>query len=557
MNPPSEKSGSNPKPVPASSSNETRPALFGVDPAPELFTRELARLSLSNGRKKGPPPRVGVRKRAYLLAWFVIAVFLIAAHGPLFETPFYWDEAGQFVPASLDILHEGKWIPTSTLPNVHPPLVMGYLAAVWKVAGYSWTVTRVAMLAIAAFGVLFAFLLSIDLSRGSPGAPAIVTPVLLCISPLFFAQSMLAQLDMPAMAATCLALLLFLQNRFRDSAITCLVLVLIKETGILVPMVFAGWLFAEKRYREAAWFAMPFVALAGWLGVLKIETGHWLGSASFTDYNVFYPLHPARLAFAILRRLYYLFVGSGHIFGTLTLLVAWRTMPLLKSRPWQIAGSLVAAQVLLVSVLGGAVLERYLLPVLPIVYAAFAVSLRALLGTPRKLALGALMASLVAANFVNPPYPFPFENNLAFVSFAQLEAEAANAAYFVPGVIATTFPMTDALRKPELGFVEKARQVMEMKDFRAASVAQLSAHRPDVMLVYNTEWDPFNILTSGPFLWLMQGTYGFEPQLSADRIADILSMRVARTWERRGLKMSLLVRGKDRGKDRGNLSLLR
>jgi len=504
-------------------------------------------------KPKGPPPRLGVRRQSYIIVWLVFAVFLIAAHGPLFEIPYYWDEAGQFVPAALDILHSNHWIPTSTLPNVHPPLVMGYLAAVWKVVGYSNIATRLAMLAIAAFGVLFAFLLSIDLSRGSPGAPAIVSPVLLCISPLFFAQAMLAQLDMPAMVAMALALLFFLQNRFRDSAITCIVLVLIKETGIVAPLAFAGWLVAEKRYRDAAWFAMPFIALLGWLVVLKISTGHWLGSSSFTDYNVFYPLHPARLSFAILRRLYYLFVGSGHIFGTVALLVAWRKMPLLKSRSWKVAGSLVAAQVLMVSVLGGAVLERYLLPVLPIVYAAFAISLRALGSTPRRLVLGGLLASLIAANFINPIYPFPFENNLAFVSFTQLEAEATNAAYFIPGVIATTFPVSDALRKPELGFVEKAREVVELKDFRASTIAQLATNRPDVLIVYNTEWDPLHILSSGPALWFMHATYGYEPQLSAERIGEILSMRVARSWESRGLKMSLLVRGKGRE----TLSLLR
>ncbi len=548
MNPHSEKSGSNPKPVPASSSKDPAPLLIGLDAAPEAFQRELARLSLGQQppKKDLPPARLGVRKQSYVFVWLVFAVFLIAAHGPLFETPYYWDEAGQFVPASLDILNGGHWIPTSTLPNVHPPLVMGYLAAVWKVVGQSYLSTRLAMLAIAAFGVLFAFLLSIDLSRGSPGAPAIVTPVLLCISPLFFAQSMLAQLDMPAMAAMCLALLLFLQNRFRDSALVCIALVLIKETGLIAPMVFAAWLIAEKRAREAAWFVLPAVALAGWLVFLKTGTGHWLGSASFTDYNVFYPLHPIRLSFAILRRLYYLFIGSGHIFGTFALIVAWKKMPLLRSRSWQIAASLVAAQVIMVSALGGAVLERYLLPVLPIVYAAFAVSLRALLGNPRKLVFSALIASLIAANFINPIYPFPFENNLAFVSFTQLESEATNAAFFVPGVIATTFPLSDALRKPELGYVEKAREVVELKDFRAASIAQLAAHRPDALIVYNTEWDPFHILESGPAQWFMGKTYGYEPQLSPERIGEILSMRIARTWERQGLKMSLLVRGRKR-----------
>ena len=66
-------------------------------------------------------------------------------------------------------------------------------------------------------------------------------------------------------------------------------------------------------------------------------------------------------------------------------------------------------------------LERYLLPALPVVYIAFAISLRALLPRTRRLAFAGLTVCLIAANFVNPVYPFPFENNLAFVSFVGLE----------------------------------------------------------------------------------------------------------------------------------------
>jgi hypothetical protein len=326
------------------------------------------------------------------------------------------------------------------------------------------------------------------------------------------------------------------------------VLVLFKETGVVAPAVFAGWLLYEKRPREAAWFAMPFVALAGWLIALKTGTGHWFGNRAFTEYNVFYPLHPLRLSFAILRRAYYLFVGSGHIVGTLALLLAFRKMPLLKTRAWRIAGSFVAAHVLLVSALGGAVLERYLLPALPIVYAAFALSLRALLPKPRQIALGLLMAGLLAANFINPIYPFPFENNLMFVSFTQLQEEAANDVGFRPGVIATTFPMADALRHPDLGYIGTPRKVIELKDFTAASVAPLNANRPDMMVVYNTEWDPLHILTSGPARWIMQGAYGYQPQLTPEQICEMLSMRVVRTWRHRGLQMSLLMRGRDRDK---------
>ena len=41
------------------------------------------------------------------------------------------------------------------------------------------------------------------------------------------------------------------------------------------------------------------MALGLWLIALKAVTGHWLGNAEFTEYNVFYPLNPVRLCFAL------------------------------------------------------------------------------------------------------------------------------------------------------------------------------------------------------------------------------------------------------------------
>jgi 4-amino-4-deoxy-L-arabinose transferase-like glycosyltransferase len=491
-------------------------------------------------------PRPPVRRQTYVFVYALIALFMVLAHGPILGVPFYWDETGQFIPAALDLFRSGALIPHTTTPNVHPPGMMAYLAVFWHVFGFSIAGTRIAMLLFASFGVLFTFLLAIELSRDAPGTPALSALAMLCFSPLFFAQSMLAQLDMPAMCFSVLALLLFLQDRIRAAALTCIALVLIKETGLATALVFAAWLIWEKRARDAAWFALPVLALAVWLACLKTVTGHWMGNAEFTEYNLFYPLNPVRLTLSLLRRIYYLFIGSGHIFGTLVLVWAWRRMPLFRSRPWRVALAFVVANVLVVTALGGAVLERYLLPVLPIVYIAFGVALRALLPNPRKWALAALLTSLIVANFVNPLYPFPFENNLAFVDFVELEREGASAVELHPGVVATTFPMSDALRRPEFGFVGARRSVIELKSFRASEVAKLHDRRPDTLLVYETAWDPLHVLASRPARWVLRRFYGFEPPLTPDETARALSMQVQQQWTYHGMSMSLLVRDRPR-----------
>src|SRR5262249_2645001 len=149
------------------------------------------------------------------------------------------------------IYRDGAWIPRTTLPNVHPPGLMALLAGVWKVAGFSIPASRVTMLAIASFGALFSFLLAIRLGRGSAGAPAFAAVLFLIASPMFMMQSMMVLPDMPVMTLTTLALLLFLAEEYLWCAVVTVFLVLVKETAITTPAVFAAWLlFREKRARE-------------------------------------------------------------------------------------------------------------------------------------------------------------------------------------------------------------------------------------------------------------------------------------------------------------------
>src|SRR5687767_12921378 len=122
---------------------------------------------------------------------FVCAV-LFLSHLPYLDLPYFWDELGQFVPAALDIRERGAWIPQSTLPNVHPPGVMAYLAGIWPLLGTSVVSTRIAMLLLAALGIWSTWLLAEEL-----GGAGFWSCMLLLVSPLFYMQSMMAQLDMP------------------------------------------------------------------------------------------------------------------------------------------------------------------------------------------------------------------------------------------------------------------------------------------------------------------------------------------------------------------------
>ena len=274
--------------------------------------------------------------RTTSIAWFFVAflTLLIAVHTPYLKLPYFWDEIGQFAPASLDILQLGAWIPKTTLPNVHPPAVMAYIAFVWRIFGYSIPAARVAMLTIAAFGALFSFLLAIRLSRKAPGAPAFAAILFLLASPMFYTQSMMVQLDMPAMTLTILALLLFLEDRFAACAIACTAMVLVKETSISTPFVLAAWLWIfEKKRKPALYFLAPAIALGAWLIVLHHATGNWLGNSEFARYNVSESLRAIHILGTLQRRIYFLFVSDGLWIGAITIFAGSRV---LRGREWNI-----------------------------------------------------------------------------------------------------------------------------------------------------------------------------------------------------------------------------
>src|SRR5215469_18788654 len=98
-------------------------------------------------------------------AFVVIFAAIFLLHFPLLRLPYFWDEAGYYVPAARDLLLTGSVIPHSTPSNAHPPLVMAYLAACWKMFGFTTFITRSAMLVIAAFTLLGAYRLALRVAN--------------------------------------------------------------------------------------------------------------------------------------------------------------------------------------------------------------------------------------------------------------------------------------------------------------------------------------------------------------------------------------------------------
>ncbi len=467
-----------------------------------------------------------MRSKLSPLIFFVAAyAALLLLHWTLLGLPYYWDEAGYFIPAARDIYADGSFIPHSTLSNAHPPLVMAYLAAVWKLFGFHIEVARAAMAGVAALTLAGVYALGRRVSNARVGLAAAVCAALY---PVFFAQSTLAHLDMMVAALVTWALVFYLPPRVDEEVLVksafarravCVALLalaaLAKETAVLVPVTLCGWellcWLSSKRERlsalvcierRPAWRSLTLLPaalpLALWFAYHRARTGYTLGNPEYFRYNVESTLNLARILDTVWRRLGHVTVHMNLWALTLAGLAAMflkprrdgdRERPRIGVPVQMLFLVLALAHVVALSVVGGAVLARYMLPVLPLVIIVWVSTLW------RRVPAWPLAVALVCAAFayrteVNPSYSFPWEENLAYRDFVILHRDAAHflADKYPQARVLTSWPATDELRNPYYGYTPRALNVVPVENFLPETMNQLASRKPDydVALVYST-----------------------------------------------------------------------
>lgn len=511
-----------------------------------------------------------------LARWLLFFAALVLLHASLLRLPYFWDEAGYYIPAARDILLTGDLIPRTTLSNAHPPLVMLWLAACWKFFGYKVIVARVAMLAVSAFALTGLFRLT---QRVANAPVAWGTVACTALYPVYFAQSSMAHVDLAAGSLTLWGLGSWVVHPQRGvralfSATAWFALAaLAKETAILAAGALFAWeaaalllprlgatarqwaaalcapLPARTRILRMAALAASLIPLACWFAYHYAATGYIFGNPEFVRYNVTATMQPARILLAMLIRLWQS-LGYEHLWLLTLLMLYAMKRPALRDAggerprvaiPTQLFFlAVILAYISAMAVVGGAVLARYMLPVIPLIMLECVSTLW------RRVHAWGVVVAVVCAFFVlgwfwNPPYEFSPEDNLTYRDFIELQqhAIAQLEQHYPEAHVLTAWPASDELTRPWLGYVSDARPVVRIENFTVPEMMLAAGARQDFQaaLVFSTKYEPQPLFTALRPEWdrLKERFFDYHRDVDPAAAAAMLQGRVVYAERREGL----------------------
>jgi hypothetical protein len=149
-------------------------------------------------------------------------------------------------------------------------------------------------------------------------------------------------------------------------------------------------------------------------------------------------------------------------------------------------------------------------------------------------------AGFVISLFVNPPYGFSLEDNLAYRDYIALHqhAERFLEARYPRARVLTAWPANDELARPTLGYVTRPLRVLRIEDFSAEqlmSAADLGSHF-DVALVFSTKYEPRHFLLENWPAWqrIKAQFFGYHRDLPPPAAAQILGGNIVFSESRDG-----------------------
>jgi 4-amino-4-deoxy-L-arabinose transferase-like glycosyltransferase len=404
---------------------------------------------------------------------------VLVAKLPTLATPYHWDET-----LWIGFAHQLTALPLwNVLPGLHPPTLFGgrppglYLpmAALFKITGPSIWLSHLVIAGFAAVGVAFTYLLGALLYGRTAGRFA---ALFLFLNPLYFAQAGMFVSDLPVTACGVASVYWALRRRYGPYLICALALVLLKETALAIVFAISAYvLITELRrgiagaVRAALPWALPLFAMGAYYTAQKLTSGSF-----FVQYaERFDWLQPGMLALQIRIITRWIFVEQLRWISTALIVVHLVLDRAARRRPELVLfGLIVLCSGYTFSALY--LLPRYLLPVMPYIAVLTAGALVGLF--PRavvQVAIGAALLGVMAVRLPGFDRPGTREWDLGYLAAVRVYAITAQRLTrdHRDARILTGWPLTECLRRPELGYVS-----VPLRAFQARDAGPLDAAEP-------------------------------------------------------------------------------
>ncbi len=330
-----------------------------------------------------------------------------------------------------------------------------------------------------------------------------------------------------------------------------------KETAVCTPLALAGYEAWRALHckpdrtaglRNIACLLASILPLCGWYFYHWRHTGYIFGNPEYLRYNAQATLAPLRILLALGHRIVHLTAHMNLFVPVLCACASLFLVPRLQRdgtrRPPLPRAFIVplawvfCANALLFSIVGGALLTRYLLPLYPLVLLVCITAFwRRVPSWGGMVALAAFAFSI--ALFVNPPYRFSPEDSLAYADSIRLQQDAIHQAVirYHGQTILTAWPASDELTRPELGYMRQPVSVVTIDNFSLPQIqraAGLSGYT--VGLIFSTKYDPPRL----PFSLSQRNEkldrryFDFHRDLPPEAIAGLLGGKVVWHEKRKG-----------------------
>ena len=148
--------------------------------------------------------------------------------------------------------------------------------------------------------------------------------------------------------------------------------------------------------------------------------------------------------------------------------------------------------------------------------------------------------AFISALFINPPYGFSPEDNLAYRDYIRLHerAETFLLSRYPNARVLTAWPASDEVTHPYLGYIQRPMQVVRIEYFSVEQVLSAADARSrfDVALIFSTKYQPQSSLFDRWRAWQEWKTryFGYHVDLTPEAAASILGGSVVYAERRRG-----------------------